>query len=1056
MDIPKVIKKDNELILKDIESKALYYTPEWKYGTDGEFGTALSKIFAHLLETIIKRLNQAPYKHFITFLEMLNTSPLPPKPGQAPLTFFLSKGTTENVFIPSSTQASAQDEDGEPVYFETEKSIVATPSKLLNVYSVNRISDEIYCHSASIDGINTSKLFSGINLQKHVLYIGEKDIFNIKKARIAIKLQGQSEKILSLLSNNKLVSWQYGAEWQHEFNEIEYDKNSDNILLYKNSDEHIDETMLFNIKSRWIRCIVKNLDINLFDKIKIEHLKVKVFNASEKFIDIKNICDIGDEFYEKLTGKESIVKINSVSKLLRFTPDELSELLNCEKLKAENILEAAKKEFYNRKGEIKLIEETGVIPDMAFCNDVSADLSKKIYPFGIKPQLYSTFYIASEEVFSKKGYNINILLKLIRGTPSSYKNSPKLSWEYWDGETWRLIEGMNEENMASSPGATPVYTIVNTIPPPEECLISISRLPELKKLKVNGKENYWIRIRLTGGDYGCEFNITTSNQIISGNYNPPEIHSIKLEYYKQEEDDPDFLILENNCEHKITKQSFIPFKALIDQNPSIYFCFDRKLKNGPIGLFINIDEIEYPEDFLPAIKWKFYSESHGWKDLDIKDETSGFTKSGIIFFSIDEEMKPLSIFGEENKYWLKASVTGDFFKADMLPAIKGFYLNTTWSSQIKTVKDEIIGSGNTKALQHLNILNPPVIDITLMVNELNSLSESEMHSLQESGVFTEEKKDTKGKIIEFWVEWKEVSDFLNSSNKDRHYVIDRASGSIWFGDGINGMPPPYGKDNIKAIYSSGGGKKGNLKSGEINKLQSSIASVNKVCNIIASEGGIDIEDTASLFSRAPAILKNRGRVITADDYYDIIKEEIRDIAKIKILSNLNDKELFETGWVTVVIIPQSENIKPYPSPALRRKVKDYLLKHCHNIVSIRVIPPFYLKADVFGEIHAKVIEKIAETENEVKKIISNFFHPLIGAADGKGWDFGEIPCISDLYSILKKIDNVNYINNLYINLYSDKGAKIGDISDLSVPLSIPAYSLIYAGENNLTIRSKSC
>ncbi len=1067
MNIPDIVKKDKEIILKEITGKIPYYTPEWTYGIEGEFGTALSKIFMHLYEIIANRLNLAPYRHSIAFLETFGVSLLPPKPSRTPLTFLLSQGTIDNILIPSGTQASAQDKNGKPIYFETETSILATPSKLLNVFSANRNSDEIFNHAISINGVKSSKLFNGLNLQKHILYIGSINVFNIKKATLIINFKNTSIKILKLLSDDN-VSWQYGIEriekkdekeekhilWK-EFDKTEIDKTSGNILLHKDSDEEISEINLFEIKSRWIRCINKNLNINLFSKIKIGEIGIRSFNAYQTSIDIKKIHGIGDEFYEKLAGEKAAIKIDTITKLLRYSSEEVSELLGCGKYRAENILEAAKKEFYDKKGELKIIEEAGITPDMAFCNDVPVDLSGKIYPFGIKPRLYSTFYMASEEAFSKKGYKVNILLKLIRGIPSSVKNIPKLSWEYWDGETWGLIEGINE-NMASSPGAF-YSTIVNIETKAQECLISILNLPKIQKVKINGKENYWIRVRLVEGDYGCEFKISNSKEIIPSEFNPPQIHSIKLEYFNDEENSPDYLIVENNCEQKSIKESFTPFKPLFDLYPSVYFSFDKKLKKGPLSIFIDIDEkFEYPEDFLPDVRWSYYSEPQGWKELDIKDETKGFTKKGILFFSIDEEMKPASFFGENEKFWLKASITGDFYETEMLPTIKGFYLNSVWASQVQTIKDEIIGSGSDVALQLFKVMNSPVIDISIMVNEINIHSESEMNTLRKSGVTIEEKKDIKGKIIEFWVEWKEVIDFTGSGSKDRHYVIDRLTGIIWFGDEVHGMLPPSGKDNIKVNYRTGGGEKGNLKSGEINKLQSSVASIDKVFNPIAAEGGTDSEDVDSLLKRAPNILKNRGRATALDDFIYIVKESSRDIAKVKILPNLNDKNEYETGWVTVVILPFSTENKPFPTPSLCKKVKEYLLERSSNVASVRVIPPLYIKADTYIEIYSKNIEDAAEIENDARKIISDFFHPLKGGFEFKGWQFGEIPCLSDLYAMLGKIKDVDYIKTLTMTLYSEKGIKIVDITDLNINVKIPDYALIYGGEHKIKVRSKSC
>jgi len=57
-----------------------------------------------------------------------------------------------------------------------------------------------------------------------------------------------------------------------------------------------------------------------------------------------------------------------------------------------------------------------------------------------------------------------------------------------------------------------------------------------------------------------------------------------------------------------------------------------------------------------------------------------------------------------------------------------------------------------------------------------------------------------------WVRWNQVSNFSESNEKSRHYVLDRGSGLIRFGDGIHGRIPPKGAA-IKATYRTNGGEK---------------------------------------------------------------------------------------------------------------------------------------------------------------------------------------------------------------------------------------------------------
>ncbi|HII02548.1 TPA: hypothetical protein HA351_13170 [Methanosarcinaceae archaeon] len=60
--VPKIRETTADTVLEEIRRKAPFYVPEWTPGTEGDFGTALSRIFAGMAETIASNLNDAPQK----------------------------------------------------------------------------------------------------------------------------------------------------------------------------------------------------------------------------------------------------------------------------------------------------------------------------------------------------------------------------------------------------------------------------------------------------------------------------------------------------------------------------------------------------------------------------------------------------------------------------------------------------------------------------------------------------------------------------------------------------------------------------------------------------------------------------------------------------------------------------------------------------------------------------------------------------------------------------------------------------------------------------------
>lgn len=1015
---PNIMKTNVEDVLK---WKVPSYTPEWKLEND-EAGYALLKIFTYFSEISIKRLNEAPQRHFLSFLETLNTSLLPAQPAGVPLTFVLSEGTIENVPIPALSQVSASGANGESVLFETEKDFMCTPSKLVSVFSVVKETDKIFEHKLSENGSCLTTLFNPTEKSKqdHILYIGDKDVFNVKNAKISIK--GIGLKKFAISAN---VSWKYAKEvtekkngkevqkidWSNSLS-AEWDNNTGSCVLTKNDDHPIDEIEINGLKSRWVRCRVSDSQIADVEDIQISELKV--------------------------------------STSLNDTPQ-------------------------------------GIPPDSAFFNDIPIDLNDnlKLYPFGKKPQIYSTFYLACEDAFSKKNYPISITFNLTPGKPSDTDNLPQLSWEYWDGKGWRRLTFADEtdENVKNLVEYTDCDdTTVDT----KNVKISLNVPSEIKQTKVNGQENYWIRVRLVGGDYGKEFKII-SNKVTEGNYCPPAIKNLKIIYPDPpdpevpfEGEQPEYIMAKNNL---VVKKSgmgsvkieedetanlsdyFIPFESLPDEKPAVYFGFDKPLKGGNISLLISRDEgHDYPEDFHPRITWQFKTKDNTWtKIADILDGTDGFTESGLVQFVMTEEMRQDEMFGIKDLYWIRAVFTTQFFNVGYVltdqsagsslenhpPQIFGFYLNSTMAVQSRTIANEIIGSSNGEQDQKINLMNTPVMKETIWVNEFNTLSEGDRTALKDT-LNVEEKFDEKMNVIEFWVKWHKVSDLLDSRADDRHYMLDETSGEICFGDEKHGKIPAIGQNNIKTSYSTGGGKSGNIPVMEISNLESSIPFVDKVYNPILSDGGCDTETIDALIVRAPALLKHRNRAVTLEDFQQLAKDASRKVARVKVLPNIDSEMKYRTGRITAIIVPESLEIKPMPSQELRQRVWMYLNERCHNVIILAVRPPSYVRANLTAELKTNVIDAIPVIEQKAKKRISEFFHPLTGGMDGNGWKFGSTPCISDLYSLLSGIENVNHVEKVTIELREDKESNIIEISETSKERDLPQYAILYSGDHKIT------
>jgi hypothetical protein len=109
---PPIDPRTADEVAADVKNLLTVYMREWKVEQD-RLGTALISIFARFAELIIERLNQAPGKNFLAFLDLLGAARLPPQPARVPLTFNLAASSPVDAVVPAGTQIAAPPLEGE-------------------------------------------------------------------------------------------------------------------------------------------------------------------------------------------------------------------------------------------------------------------------------------------------------------------------------------------------------------------------------------------------------------------------------------------------------------------------------------------------------------------------------------------------------------------------------------------------------------------------------------------------------------------------------------------------------------------------------------------------------------------------------------------------------------------------------------------------------------------------------------------------------------------------------------------------------------------------------
>ncbi len=1002
--MPKIIYKSFEDLLEDNRRLARLYVPEWRPESEEELGVALLKIFTHMQEEIVGRLNRVPEKNFAAFLDMLGIKLMAARPARVPVTFHLAEGLRENVFVPSATQtATAETKEHGALTYETVKGFTATRSSMEVIFSADPENDAIYSHLQELEQRGSFRFFEGENLQEHVLYMGHANLFKVgPPAEITLGFS-----FLDSIGIGDLRSWR----WIYWTDDGEGEFVIDDNLIIKQDDDSIikkdDDSIIKKDDDSIIKKDERRYSVGLKPKAEIKEREV--WGRKSLWIACK---------MESVPGS-SLPVVGSI---------RISEIARNEKL----------------------------LPDLAFYNFIPLDLSKGFYPFGSQPRLFDAFYIASKEAFSKKGARVTMTFQ---GTCVHQENEtapgdgtrqqqqlqpdpPPLSWEYWDGSSWRSLE-TNHDGFEPEAFNGSVEFVC-----PED----------LQETEVGGETSCWVRVCLISGIYGREEfvkreilkKVSSGEEIlkeetwiVSPNFNPPRIgeDGIEIQYQLGGKSENGVILQHcltyNNLEYRDVAEEnragtgFKPFVPLPDEHPTLYLGFNSPLGKGNINIFFSVEEAASSFDLSPEIRWHYWSKDGGVckRDrLETVDNTENLTKSETIeLIGPSDQMNSTKF--ERDCYWIMGISTGC-----SPPTTKGIYPNSVWAEQVETIDDEMIGSGDGEKNRSYRFVRRPVISEEIWIREGTAIPRDDRDLLSIEGMVVQEVKNEAGKLVDSWVRWKGVDDFFNSGPKSRHYVLDEAAGEVTFGDGIRGMIPPIGTDNIRASYKSGGGVGGNVAIGEVGVLKTPIAGIDRIQNHVSAEGGSDGETMESVYLRGPHLIKHMDRAVTIEDFERLALDSSSEVARTRCF--------MDGPRLKMVVIPKGDDDRPTPAPGLLRTVKAHLLERCLNSASsedIEVLIPVYREVQVAVQVIPKPKVGVVPLEQVIIKRLREYLHPLKGGLDGDGWKFGRDVHLSDIYSLLEGLEGVDHVENLKLN---------GEEEDVAITES----EMICSGDHRITMK----
>jgi hypothetical protein len=980
VEAPKVDRRSRDEVAAEVRRLLARSGHGWPARPSAGAADALIGVFAQLCGTVIDRLNKAPQKNMLAFLDMLGASPLPAQAARVPLTFHLAAQHTGHVKVPALTQVAAALEKNEqqPVLFETERELVVTSAELVAVAVKEGSADTFDDHSAILkqpapEGV---PMLHGTKLLEHVLYIDlamQSPPQTIRRLGLVFELTGPIQS-----SARSWLQWEIwngtalAATPLQPLSDGTQQLTSSGAIVFE-SPPPIPQTEVNGRKGYWLRC----------------------------------------RTLLPLTDMARMPSISGVTVRLESA-------------------------------------QQNIAVEAALANSAALDPTKDFFPLGQHPAFGDTLYLACAEAFSKAGATVTMHLVLTNPASGGHQTaippisarSARLRWELWDGSHWVTV-GESESGREVRDDAAGFRDTTKALT--ESGAVTIRIPPSTSSQKIGGRNSFWIRVRLVSGDYGraaaYEKGRDGAVAITPASFAPPAISTSSVDYDLLIESPPKVILAYNDFTFSTVDPRtgpFFPFRPASERTANCYLGFTstKDFSDRSMSIYFGVGN---PPDRKTVLDmsaaaqatpvWEYWNGTT-WARWTVVDDTDGFRRSGIVRFLAPRDFTLGTEFGK-TAYWLRVRVQAG---AGYQPRLRMVLLNTTMASQSVTMKADVLGSSTGTPSQKFRTTKSPVLagqQLEVLEPAMPSARAQRVIRDQEGDDAIRQSDPDDLQRVGVWVRWHEVPNFNGSGPGDRHYVIDRESGEVVFGDGVSGrIPSAAAKNIVMSRYRTGGGASGNRKPQTIQQLNSSIPYIDKVTNPEPAAGGSDAESIDRLIDRAPRQLRHGFRAVTAQDFEDLAMLASPEVARARCiplydLAQDPDARLARPGVVSLIIAPvvglsAPVVARPTPTMELIRRVRDYLDEHRLTEADLVIVGPEYVAIKVEAEVTVSDVDTASEVELAVTRVLSRFLHPITGRMDRSGWQFGQEPRKSDIYALIEDVPGVDHVRELKMTQLEDR------------------------------------
>ena len=400
----------------------------------------------------------------------------------------------------------------------------------------------------------------------------------------------------------------------------------------------------------------------------------------------------------------------------------------------------------------------------------------------------------------------------------------------------------------------------------------------------------------------------------------------------------------------------------------------------------------------PPWSWEAWT-GEQWEPAEVyRDSTGGFNTDGEIVLLMPPQHEAVTL-GTTRSCWLRCSMVAPeggqrgYQSSPSLESLTAVSIGGVMLARhTMRIGAESLGRSEGVPAQRFSVKRRPV---------LTGLEPTTLSVIHEQG--TER--------------WELVDDFSASGPDDHHFTLDPTSGEVRFGPSVrnrdggvhqHGAIPVAGAEIVIDGYRTGGGARGNVGTGTLAVLKSSIPFVARVENVDPGRGGLDGETIEELKVRGPLTLRTGQRAVTAPDFERVVLEASPLVARAKCVPPAEPGDP-----IRVLVVPRLD-IAPDQlalddlalSDALIGQIMPELDKRRILTSTVEIAAPSYQGLTVVAKVRGGIS---LNTELLHERILSELYrhiNPLVGGRDGQGWPFGREINVGEVFALISNIEGV--------------------------------------------------